>query len=529
MQDLIRACDFLGFNPSLHIKGETRYKTLFTGVISIAIVLVSLLSSGYFGSKLFERNSPLLITSIESIDKFPSYQVSNKGFMFFIALERPDYSYYADKSIFTVQASTLNLTTWVDSTGKSQQTVTHTPVNVDLCSTYYKDEDILEKNIKLPLNLGFCVEPNTTFIAGNYGADSYHSVRVDFLKCVNSTLNNNTCKPQEEIDSVIQNGYLAVDFTNYIADPKNFTQPLSRIMYDMFNLLNVNSSIEYNINLIPITYNSDNGFLLDDIQTHTGTNFDIRVFNRITRSDFICSVTFQGKTESIVNTRSYIKIQTVITQIGGFIKAVTLLGNIVSLFFSQNHFFFSFMMDFVSIQEPRVTNNSMLQSNLPLIGRKNNSDVPIRRETIQVKKINDIESKDGTQWAKMRQLRGSDVVKLALNNQRIKLHAKMRSEVNKVVSVRPEVNEGVSVTKVLLDYLCFKLCPCKNGRNKKATLIMLKNMKNLYVSKLCVENIIQVAIENKLVVDHIKTDLIDFEKEYLKSLTEEVQKGLNMT
>jgi hypothetical protein len=33
-------------------------------------------------------------------------------------------------------------------------------------------------------------------------------------------------------------------------------------------------------------------------------------------------------------------------------------------------------------------------------------------------------------------------------------------------------------------------------------------------------------MENNLVVDHIKTDLIDFEKEYLKSLTEEVQKGL---
>ncbi len=41
-----------------------------------------------------------------------------------------------------------------------------------------------------------------------------------------------------------------------------------------------------------------------------------------------------------------------------------------------------------------------------------------------------------------------------------------------------------------------------------------------------IENIIQVEMENKLVVDNIKTDLIDFEKEYLKSLTEEVQKGL---
>ena len=246
--------------------------------------------------------------------------------------------------------------------GTVQQIVTTTPIRIDLCNNFYKDEDIIENNLRVPLDLFYCTEPNATSIMGNWGAPTYVNLRVEFKKCHNTTMNKNHCKSPQEIDEVIQNGYLSLDFTNYNVNPKNFTQPLTRMWLNEYNLLNANSSLEYSINLLPMMFYSDSGLLFEDNKIFRGLYYDMRIFNRNTPSDYICSFNFQGNTGATVYLRSYVKIQTVLTQIGGFIKALMLAGYVISTLFSKNHYLISYLQEIASIEETNQNLNENIKN-----------------------------------------------------------------------------------------------------------------------------------------------------------------------
>jgi hypothetical protein len=53
MKNLILACDFLGYSPSLHIENKRIYQSTFTALLSILTATISVLCFGYFGSELF--------------------------------------------------------------------------------------------------------------------------------------------------------------------------------------------------------------------------------------------------------------------------------------------------------------------------------------------------------------------------------------------------------------------------------------------------------------------------------------------
>lgn len=372
MKNLIVWSDFLGFKPTLHIQKKPLYKSFFTGLLSCLVVLISLLCTGYFGSELLIKKSPTVITSKETADVFPSVKVSNKGFLFAIGLEYNNFSYYVDERVFSVNAFKQNITNYALPNGTVLQIVTTTPVKIDLCDKFYKQEDILETNLKVPLDLFYCAEPNATTIEGNWGAPTYINLRVEFKKCVNTTENNFKCKSKEEIDKTIQNGYLSMDFTTYNVDPKDYHNPLKRMWFNDYNLLNVRASIEYSINLLPLNFTSDNGLLFEDFQTSSGHYHDMRIFNRFEESDYICSFNFQGNTEATVFNRSYVKLQTVVTQIGGFIKAIMLIAYFLSTIFSQNHFFITYMKEVLELSNPKASENT--HKNRPMFFNRLKSD-----------------------------------------------------------------------------------------------------------------------------------------------------------
>jgi hypothetical protein len=223
--------------------------------------------------------------------------------------------------------------------GTVLQNLNETEIEMDLCSKYYTNKDIVEDNYKLPLELFYCTKPDATYIEGFWGAEIYANLRIEVTKCKNSTKNNFHCKSPEKISSTIQNGMLSYLFTTYDVDPKNYENPLKRQLYDEYNLLNANSSLEYSIQLAPKKFKSDNGLMFPDIKTFEGLDYSMKIFNRNTRSEYIFTITFEGNPSGAIYIRSYVKLQTVLTQIGGFIKTITMIGSIISMIFSKNFFF----------------------------------------------------------------------------------------------------------------------------------------------------------------------------------------------
>ena len=344
MKDLVLAADFLGFQPYLTINNQKTYSTSFSTFLSIMVIILSILSTIYFGWDLVFKTEPTVLIGNKDYTDFGPVNMSSTGFNFIFSVKHHDYTSIVDPSIFEVSASYLIKKNEMVN-GVLSEISEYRNVSVDVCSKFYEDEDILEKNRKFELGLYYCLKPDEVTINGFWGTNSYSTVFVYINKCVNSTQNGNTCKSQDLIDQAIQNGFISFEMTGYSINQANYNQPITRQFDNNYNLLNVNSSIFYAYHLYPITFQSDNGFLLKENINYEGIISKHRIFNVISKSDNIVTFSFEGFSSGPVYIRSYIKVQTVMTQIGGFINIIMIIAKFISFFVTKNYFFISYLSE----------------------------------------------------------------------------------------------------------------------------------------------------------------------------------------
>ncbi len=146
-----------------------------------------------------------------------------------LRMEYQDGTYYTGPKIFKVKATNLIITNVKHQSGKYNMKFETKDLEVDICSKYYNQSDILEKNLVLPIDSLWCVKPGQVNIQGYWGTSGiYSNVKVSFTKCKNKTDNNFHCKSHEEIDKTIKSGFISVDYTIIEPNQKNVTQSLSQ-------------------------------------------------------------------------------------------------------------------------------------------------------------------------------------------------------------------------------------------------------------------------------------------------------------
>ena len=65
---------------------------------------------------------------------------------------------YVDPTVYVVTGQQTIINRVIDSQGQVQANFTYVNIPIDLCSKYYKAEDIIEKNLELPLDMYYCFQ-----------------------------------------------------------------------------------------------------------------------------------------------------------------------------------------------------------------------------------------------------------------------------------------------------------------------------------------------------------------------------------
>lgn len=322
-----------------------------------------------------------------------------------LGMEYQDGTYYTGPKIFKVKATNLIITNVKHQSGKYNMKFETKDLEVDICSKYYNQSDILEKNLVLPIDSLWCVKPGQANIQGYWGTSGiYSNVKVSFTKCKNKTDNNFNCKSQEEIDKTIQSGFISVDYTIIEPNQKNVTHPFHRVFYDNYNLLNANASLQYAVDLRTQQFKSDEGLMFKNINIYEGFTHELKIFNSLVRDENIFNIEFHGSHTGKIFLSSYTKLQTVITQIGGFVNLIMIMGKVISTKFSKNLFFIHYLFENniyevkheynkISSLKNKQDINSLTLSNTTSIGNitlKKNSRVEEKNKNLCRKEIDNI-------------------------------------------------------------------------------------------------------------------------------------------
>lgn len=141
---------------------------------------------------------------------------------------------------------------------------------------------------------------------------------------MNSTSNNNSCYSNEEINKKLDGVYFTINFLDYEIDNYNITHPAHLVVKSEIYPITGYLAKSYVIFKKRVIYTTDYGFIFEsntDLEFYQHDSIFNSDYNLNTNSPVFASFQFHAKLENEIYKRSYVKIPSIIANVGGIMKA----------------------------------------------------------------------------------------------------------------------------------------------------------------------------------------------------------------
>ena len=313
IKSLLLKTDFIGFIPQLRILEETRYKSLFSSILSIIIIIFSVAFVFYSFVDYLNQNPNVLYYKNNDLITNKTYTISNSLLMFqnsFMCISNN----YSDESNLTITAHDFNHIYF--------DNIEYEPCelgkNLDM---KYKDiveefESIENEKISDYFCLNFNGKDFTLFNSQN----------------MNSELERHL---QFELYSSCENYILLFDFItqNDFIENRNRKNPLVPY-YQKHRILTLSRPANLVINYNYIKYETDDGYIFSNKKDINGIG--ISNTNSYDKNDFINNILFidfkMSEASYDYYQRSFIKFQAFLADVMSLINLLITISKIISEF-----------------------------------------------------------------------------------------------------------------------------------------------------------------------------------------------------
>lgn len=351
--------DIISSHINLHSnsKGSLRLTSNIGGFLSIIFLILVFSCSIFFIQEFFQYSKPNVFMS-ENNKVNITFSNFNKLVFGVRITDEYGNNYKNEDTLFRYQYSWVTTERKNNSISQVYNNLNTTQCQIDKFNTSNKDEKELVSNFKM-LNSFTCVDwdynPNLPYdLFGIYGdQNNLYSISVFLIfQCVNTTENNNKCASIEEIDSKLGNAYVEYfSIDNFIIhENKNpIDKQISTIRLSISNMNN--KRIWFSLS--QFEYVTDLGLIFENknkVDFHNLVLYkeESRVINKDlinNGKDFFAIFSFQNNPILKNYSRTYIKVQDLISNIGGIIEGLYifiylflfLIGNKLSKINIFNH------------------------------------------------------------------------------------------------------------------------------------------------------------------------------------------------
>jgi hypothetical protein len=335
----MKKIDFISQGIDFNFNSSKGHTSTFGGVISILVILASLALSAYFSTELFEKKQPkaYMVSKFEDdagTHIFDSHRLFHMaGIINRTTSEALPYNprlvqYYGRSSNGDEwEYETCNYE--IDLQGLNAIVDKKSIANYVCARKYYSPSKNISQ-IKNSVDAAFTYP----FIA--YGmSSSKKAIRYNFFgdACVNTTLNNNMCLPQEQVNEYFFGKVYQFKFIDRYFDVSNYNHPEIKYLNNIAGIISFDTMVQNNLNFNAVNMKTHTGFLLDEIEEFISLKFDFneKISNRrgIGDANFF-EIAFYLQNLPFFYERFYIKIHDVLASVGGVVQALSIIGSILN-------------------------------------------------------------------------------------------------------------------------------------------------------------------------------------------------------
>jgi hypothetical protein len=344
MSEKIKDLDYLSNKTHLFLNGSCRNKTIFGGVLSIILFLIGTAATFYMFYKIIKREDPTVYQNriFQNTVNFTINTTENViaiGIVDFTGVEIDDNSFSVSAQMMYYKAKSVSIDNY--SFDKDVK-----PLKISKCGENYKLNSTEFNNLYASFNFYnyYCLDPGQVLtIENSFGFSSDFSYLNLYITSCN---HSSDCKKKEISDKNLNAFYVALISTQYTADNQNFKEPLQPYI---FRYVELSSSTIYKrsyLDLKTLNYISDNGlFSTDKVQYNKAafdkvkTTTDFR-FVEINKAKIYYQLSLSLNSEGMHDTyfRNYLKIPTILANVGGFLNILKLFSTFFTYYFSEVSF-----------------------------------------------------------------------------------------------------------------------------------------------------------------------------------------------
>lgn len=331
IQNFIISSDFLGNEASLYTeKNYSSYKSTFGGIISLLVMICIISGGSFFCLEFLNRKSFSLITNI--VDDFAVNYEKFENVPFLIRLSG-DYGKKFPKDYYFIDPEK----TFFDQKVSSAHTTY--PLGIKQCDiSMFESRMELFKDIQ-DLESYFCFDfKDESFdLIGTYGKSPVFTYLLMFIRpCHLTPTPGVVCPDKEAVDKALSVAYVDLITIDHKVDHNSaipYKETIYKARIPVSNTIYKRIWISYQLS----DYKTDAGFLFEsfnEVKFHTvsGYNIDLDI-----RSNYpFVLMTLINTEKKISYERSYMKAQTVLANVGGIIKGLTMIGFILNYPISNN-------------------------------------------------------------------------------------------------------------------------------------------------------------------------------------------------
>ncbi|CAK61432.1 unnamed protein product (macronuclear) [Paramecium tetraurelia] len=335
---LCQAIDLYGINPNLLIFGNQKYSSILGSLLTI---IASTLTFGYLVQQVQElvyKQLPQTILSEHLVTETSPFPLENHNFTLSISVANMEQNplktidkYFTIKVENCQRSRQLNTTT-------NKIDVVNTCINypTEACASDNFVTDIQKEYFsKIRLGTAQCIKKDILqskppVLQGIVSGNLYSYITIKFSACKNST-EKQDCASRDEINKELINGYYVVHMSDSLiqmSNPESIQKNFIKMQYTQFSI-STSKTIYQGFRIIQSL--TDDGVLINNV---VEDSFLVQQYYQESTADYnedyliLHSLILDNKYTNYQ--RSYIKLLTILSKIGGLWQLIFIFFGIIS-------------------------------------------------------------------------------------------------------------------------------------------------------------------------------------------------------
>jgi len=335
---LFEYLDVIGLKFTFKVDGKENYRTNFGAFLSILYLFLLIGLFFVFGIDLYQRKNPKVSYNNKIVPHEEIY-LSNHNFTLAFRVEDYLAKMIVNESIFHHELAYYKFV--LKENGEWENVLGQLPT-IQRCQDLNSTKGT-EEFYNISLASWYCIDFNNLIMGGNWDGDFVYGLLINTKQCQFSK--NSKCLKEQELKSIFQNEitgsnfYYSLMYLEALPDMDDFDRPIKQYFNYKFESLSLKVQKRRLQYFKRVIIKNDKGWFFNDLEEKEYLSSDTIVsdfnFKDELNEDVVYShyIYFANKVD--IYNRSYIKIQEVIANIGGFSKILYAILTYIYLLFGK--------------------------------------------------------------------------------------------------------------------------------------------------------------------------------------------------